>query len=64
MSHTQQVLAVLVRERQRDIARDAAASRRFRLRRTLAELIYALAFACAQLGAALDDEPVPGTLNA
>ena|GEM_PF-4151581 len=51
------VLLALARDRQRSIAHDAAEARRFRLRRRVAALVYALAFACAHLGAALDDDP-------
>lgn len=64
MSHTQQVLLVLARDRQHDLTRAAAASRRFRLRHRIARLVYRLAFACAGLGAMLDDDPVRGTLSA
>ena len=64
MSYTHQVLAVLARERRDTVARDAAAARRFGLRRGIVTLIYGLAFAFVELGAALDEEPVPGTLHA
>jgi len=51
------LLAVLVLERQRAVARDYASARRFRLRRAVAAVVYALASAFAALGAALDEEP-------
>jgi hypothetical protein len=50
------LLAVLVLERQRAVARDYASARRFRLRGTVAAAVYALASAFAALGAALDEE--------
>ena len=58
MLYSQQVLAVLVRERQRAVARvrGSAPSRGFR--RTLASNVYALAKAVTVLAVALDDEPV------
>jgi hypothetical protein len=56
-SYTQQVLAVLVGDRHRAIARDFAGARRFRLRRRVAAAFYALAGALGAFGAVLDDTP-------
>jgi hypothetical protein len=52
-----ELLALLVRERQRTVAREIASARRFRLRRALAAGVYAVAHVIAALGARLDDEP-------
>ena len=62
MPYTQQVLAVLVGDRQRSIARDVAFARRTRLRRDVAGAIYALAKAVTVVAVVLDDEP--GTVRA
>jgi uncharacterized protein (UPF0261 family) len=59
--YTPQVLAVLVRDRQRAIAADLAFSRQLRLRRRLAALVYALGAGFTALGALLDE---PGTVKA
>jgi hypothetical protein len=59
---TQQVLAVLVRDRQRAVARDFASARSLRLRRDFAVAVYALAKAVTVVAVALDDEP--GTVRA
>ena len=61
MLYTPQVLAVLVRDRQRAIARDLARAPRVRLRRRLAALVYALGGGLTALGAILDE---PGTVKA
>ena len=61
MLYTPQVLAVLVRDRQRAIAADLAFSRRLRLRRRLAALVYGLGAGLNTLGALLDE---PGTVQA
>lgn len=62
MSFTPQVLAVLVDDRQRAVARDVAALRGVRLRRAVAAAVYALAKAVTVVAVALDDEP--GTVRA
>jgi hypothetical protein len=62
VSFTPQVLAVLVDDRQRAVARDVAASRGVRLRRDVAAAVYALAKAVTVVAVALDDEP--GTVRA
>jgi hypothetical protein len=59
--YTPQVLAVLVRDRQRSIAGDVAFARRFRPRRRLAALVCALGARLTLLGAALDEA---GTVKA
>jgi hypothetical protein len=59
--YTPQVLAVLVRDRQRSIAGDVEFARRFRLRRRLAALVSALGAGLTTLGAALDEA---GTVKA
>jgi len=51
-----ELLALLVRDRQRTVAREIVSARRFRLRRALASGIYAVAHVIAALGALLDDE--------
>ena len=61
MLYTPQVLAVLVRDRHRAIARDLVRVPRVRLRRRLAALVYALGAGLTTLGARLDE---PGTLKA
>ncbi len=61
-SYSQQVLAVLVDDRQHAVARDLASARRFRLRRRVAVAFYALAGALDAFGAVLDEEP--GTVPA
>jgi hypothetical protein len=61
MFYTPQVLAVLVRDRQRSIAGDVAFARQFRLRRRLAALVSALGTGLTTLGAALDEA---GTVKA
>jgi hypothetical protein len=61
-SYAQHVLAVLVEDRHRAVARDLASARRFRLRRHLAAAFYSLAGAIDACGAAFDDEP--GTVGA
>ncbi len=62
MPITQQVLAVLVRDRHQAIARDFAYARGIRLRRDVAVAVYALAKAVTVVAVALDDEP--GTVRA
>ncbi len=62
MPFNQQVLAVLVRDRQRAIARDFAFARGIRLRRDAAVAVYAFARAVTVVAVALDDEP--GTVRA
>jgi hypothetical protein len=57
VSYSPALLAVLVLDRQRAVARDFASARRFRLRRSVAAAVYALASAFAALGAVLDEEP-------
>jgi hypothetical protein len=57
VSYSPALLAVLVLERQRAVARDYTSARRFRLRRSIAAAFYGLAAAVAALGAALDEEP-------
>ncbi len=58
MLYTQQVLAVLVRDRQRTVARDRASYRPVRLRRRAAGVVYAFAKAVTVFAVVLDDEPV------
>lgn len=53
---TEQVLAVLVRDRRNAIARDYAFARSFRLRRRIAAAVYALANGVRAFGAFLDEE--------
>lgn len=62
MPFTQQVLAVLVDDRHRAIARDFADARSIRLRRSIAVAVYALGKGFTTLGVVLDDEP--GTIRA
>lgn len=62
MSFTQQILTVLVDDRQRAVARDFADARSVRLRRDVAIAVYALAKAVTVVAVALDDEP--GTVRA
>ena len=59
---SEQVLVVLADERRRAIGRDLRASRRVRIRRSLAAFVYAVAKAVIVLGVILDDEP--GTVRA
>jgi hypothetical protein len=59
--YTPQVLGVLVRDRQRAIARDFAPVPRVRLRRRVAVLVYALGAGLTTLGALVDE---PGTVKA
>jgi hypothetical protein len=59
--YTPEALAVLVRDRQRAIAGDRTLARRFRLRRRLAALVYALGAGFITLGTVLDE---PGTVKA
>jgi hypothetical protein len=59
--YTAEVLAVLVRDRQRAVAGDVAFARRVHLRRGLAALVYALGAGLNTLGAVLDE---PGTVKA
>jgi hypothetical protein len=56
--YSQQVLAVLVRDRQRAIADDRAFARRAGLRRRFAAFVYALAKGVTVLAVVIDDEPV------
>ena len=58
MSYSQQVLAVLVRDRQRAIACDRAFAQRAGLRRRAAAFAYALAKGVIVLAVVIDDEPV------
>ncbi len=60
MLYSQQVLAVLVSERQRAVARiRGRPAPSVGLRRRLAANVYALAKAVTVLAVALDDEPLP-----
>jgi len=59
--YTPQVLAVLVRDRQAAVAGDRVAGSRFRLRRRLAAVVYALGAALTTLGGVVDE---PGTVQA
>ncbi|HEY6235940.1 MAG TPA: hypothetical protein VIW69_12630 [Candidatus Elarobacter sp.] len=61
MFYTPQVLAVLVRDRQRAVAGGFARVPRVRLRRRLSALVYALGARLTTLGALLDE---PGTVKA
>ena len=61
MLYTSDVLSVLVRDRQRAIARDLVRGPRLRLRRRLAALVRALGAGLTALGAKLDE---PGTVKA
>ena len=58
MLYSQQVFAVLVRDRHRAIADDLAFSERIALRRRAAAAVYALAKAVTVIAVVLDDEPV------
>ena len=58
VSYSQQVLAVLVRERRCAIARDRAHGAPLRIRRRVAAGVYALAKVVTVLAVVLDDEPV------
>ena len=60
MPYTEQVLAVLVRDRQRAIAGELAFARGAGLRRRTAAAVYALAKAVTVIAVAIDDEPVLG----
>jgi hypothetical protein len=62
VSFTQQVLTVLVDDRQRTVARDFADARSAHLRRDVAAAVYALAKAVTVVAVVLDDEP--GTVRA
>ena len=57
MSHSEDVLAVLVHDRHRSIAYDRARVPRAGLRRRAAAAVYALAKAVTVLAVVLDDEP-------
>lgn len=57
MLYTQQVLSVMVRDRQRAVARDLASARPLRLRRRAAAVVYALAKPVTVFAVVLDDEP-------
>lgn len=57
MSYSQQVLAVLVRDRHAAVAADRAFASRFGLRRRAAAVAYALAKGVTILAVVLDDEP-------
>jgi len=56
--YSQQVLAVLVRDRHRSIATDRALAPRAGLRRRFAAAVYAVAKGVTVLAVVLDDEPV------
>lgn len=56
MSYSQQVMAVLVADRQRSIADDRAYARRVGLRRIVASGVYALAKAVTVLAVVLDED--------
>jgi len=56
--YSEQVLAVLVRDRHRAIAGDRAFVRRAGLRRRFAAAVYALAKGVTVLAVVIDDEPV------
>ncbi|HYW52599.1 MAG TPA: hypothetical protein VE826_01450 [Dongiaceae bacterium] len=58
MLYSQQVLAVLVRDRHRAIAGELASADRTGLRRRAAAAAYALAKAVTVLAVVLDEEPV------
>jgi hypothetical protein len=58
--YSQQVLAVLVRDRHRAIAGGSASADRIALRRRAAIAAYALAKAVTVVAVVLDDEPVYG----
>ena len=58
MPYSQQVLAVLVRDRHRAIADDRAFARHAGLRRRFAAIVYALAKGVTMLAVVLDDDPV------
>jgi hypothetical protein len=62
VSFTQQVMTVLVDDRQRAVARDFADARNVHLRRDVAAAVYALAKAVTVVAVVLDDEP--GTVRA
>ncbi len=59
--YTPQVLAVLVRDRQRAVTHDFVRAPRLRLRRRVAALVYALGAGFIALGALVDE---PGTVKA
>ncbi len=61
MLYTPQVLAVLVGDRQRAVARAFVRVPRVRLRRRLAALVYVLGGGLIALGALVDE---PGTVKA
>ena len=58
MPYSEQVLAVLVRDRQRAIAGEVTSARGAGLRRRTAAAVYALAKAVTVVAVAIDDEPV------
>lgn len=59
MFYSPPLLDMLVRDRQRTVAHDVAAARRFRLRHRIAAVVLAIAAAVRALGTALDEEPAP-----
>ena len=59
MFYSPPLLDLLVRDRQRTVAREIASARRFRLRRSLAGAFFAVARAVAWFGTVLDEEPAP-----
>jgi hypothetical protein len=50
------LLALLIQDRQRTVARELASARRFRLRRALANAAYAVAGLVEAFGSFLDDD--------
>lgn len=58
MPYSQQVLAVLVSDRQHAVANDRAFAQRAGLRRACAAFVYALAKGVIVLAVVIDDEPV------
>jgi hypothetical protein len=58
VSYSQEVLAVLVRDRQRAISEERSRPRPPGLRRNAASAAYALAKAVTVVAVALDDDPV------
>jgi hypothetical protein len=58
--YSQEVLAVLVSDRQRAIAADRGLAPQVALRRRAANAVYALAKAVTVVAVVLDDEPLRG----
>ena len=61
MFNSPTLLAQLIADRQRTVARELASARRFRLRRALANAAYGVSRLIAAFAVLLDDERAPET---